>query len=145
MTDTAPIETADTPALSGRWQSAGRKTRQEARDSRERAPNRLVDVTTIRDQFDSDGAGRDVTAHAGDELAFSVTGRFRGLVVLEQWTSGGPRRRLQLDAPAHGAFTVAPMEQTGRRRIHFRWRMDGHAAGTAVATLTTDLSLVTRA
>lgn len=97
--------------------------------------------TSTTDTFEQDGAGQALRARAGDEFAFSVTGRFTGLVILEQWCQGGPRRRLQLDAPAQGRFVVAPMDEDDKT-IHFRWRMDGHARGHAVATLTDDLGLV---
>lgn len=96
-------------------------------------------LTTITDTFNSDGVGHEISARVGDELAFSVTGRFAGLVILEQWCTGGPRRRLQLDAPARGRFTVAPMDDD--KSIHFRFRME-HVDGYAVATLTSDASLV---
>lgn len=96
-------------------------------------------LTTITDTFDSDGVGHEISARVGDELAFSVTGRFAGLVILEQWCTGGPRRRLALDAPALGRFMVAPMDED--KAIHFRWRME-HAGGRAVATLTSDPDLV---
>ena len=99
-------------------------------------------IRTITDTLASDGVGHEMSAHVGDELAFSVTGHFVGLVILEQWCVGGPRRRLQLDAAAAGHFTVAPMDVDWSKAIHFRWRMDGHRRGDAVATLTSDPAMV---